>query len=152
METMSRNNDVYWQWWWWVGVVPQCHNPHLVRDVKEKKIKEEKKGKRKKKTWNATMQIIKQQCNAHKTQGKTSIWMRAFSLHGETQNKNNHCVVHGATKFYTLNPYFFLLTLTWNLEPFLFWHLDKVSMFLSWGLIFMGWILALVKMYKPGFI
>lgn len=40
---------------------------------KKTKFKEEKKGRRREETCNATMQIIKQQCNAHKTQGKASI-------------------------------------------------------------------------------
>jgi hypothetical protein len=55
--------------------VPKCHNSQLVRNVKKKKtkFKEEKKGRRREETCNATMQIIKQQCNAHKTQGKASI-------------------------------------------------------------------------------
>jgi hypothetical protein len=40
---------------------------------KKTKFKEEKKGRRREETCNATMRIIKQQCNAHKTQGKASI-------------------------------------------------------------------------------
>jgi len=35
-----------------------------------------------------------------------------FLSYEEAQSKNNHCVVHGAATFYTLNPYFFFLTLT----------------------------------------